>query len=123
MGANNGNGAVSDETTEMTLSVDRFERRLGEEVAGLRVEMARQGADLRTEIAAMRLELKADLHHGFAHVGEEFALLRKDMSSMREQMARDQFELLKWSFLFWVGQFFAVAALMVTMVRVLVPSR
>ena len=118
----------------MTLSVDRFERRLGEEAAGLRVEMARQGAELRTEIArqgadlrsetaALRLEVKTDLHNGFAHVSEEFALLRKDMSSMREQMARDQFELLKWSFLFWVGQFFAVAALMVTMVRVLVPSR
>jgi hypothetical protein len=91
--------------------------------ADLRREIVQQGADLRSEMAALRVALKTDLRNGFTHVAGEFALLRREMSSMREQMARDQFELLKWSFLFWVGQFFAVAALMVTMLRLVTPGR
>ena len=55
----------------------RFERRLAEPIGGLRVDMARQFADLRTE-------------------------------------------LLKWSFLFWIGQFAAVSGMMALLLRMTV---
>jgi hypothetical protein len=45
----------------MTQSVDRFERRLAEEMAAMRAELrtalAEQGAALRTEIAASRTDI------------------------------------------------------------------
>jgi hypothetical protein len=131
---------------DMGLTVDRFERRLSENTSQLRMEMAQQGAQLRVEMSALRVELKTDvqdlrteMQRGFAVVQREFALLRQEMSShrhetsqemssqrhdmsremasMRQAMATDRFELLKWAFMFWVGQFFAVGALMATMLR------
>jgi hypothetical protein len=54
---------------------ERFERRLAEEGAALRVEMAHLETGLRGDMAAMRAEL------------------------------------LKWAFLFWVGQLASVAAI------------
>jgi SpoVK/Ycf46/Vps4 family AAA+-type ATPase len=63
-------------------AIERFDRRLAEEISKLRIEMLQGDAALRTDIQAVR-------------------------SDLRDQKA----ELLKWSFLFWVGQVAAVAAL------------
>ena len=76
---------------------DRFERRLTEETSQLRIEMTQGFAGLRHEMAA-----------GFAAVHQE--------------MAGQRFELLKWAFLFWVGQFFAVAGLIAVLIRFLRPA-
>ena len=44
-----------------------------------------------------------------------FGTLRQEttagFAALRQEMADQRFELLKWAFLFWVGQFFAVAGL------------
>jgi hypothetical protein len=56
------------------LAVDSFERRLGDEIAKFRLDVAQQLADMR-------------------------------------------FELLKWIFLFWIGQVGAIAAVMIALVR------
>jgi len=71
------------EWSEHVLSVaaDRFERRLAEEISGLREE----------------------LHNGLASVRQELAISRVEM--------------LKWSFLFWVGQIGAMAGLLAFMLR------
>jgi hypothetical protein len=61
----------------LSIAGERFERRLAEEIGGLRVDMARQFADLRAE-------------------------------------------LLKWSFLFWIGQFAAVSGMMAFLLRMTV---
>ena len=82
----------------VNLAVERFERRLVEEIAGLRVEIARQGAELRTEMA------------------QQTALLR-------QEIAQNRFQLLKWSFLFWVGQVVAVVGLVGVMLRAVGPAR
>lgn len=65
----------------LTIAGERFERRLVEEAAKLRVEMSTLGADLRQEIA------------------------------------KDRFELLKWKFLFWVSQLAAMSAIMSFLLR------
>lgn len=93
----------------VSLSLERFERRLVEELAGLRIEMAQQGASLRVEIAAVRTELKSDMQEGFALI--------------RQEMATNRFELLKWSFLFWIGQVLAIVGLVGAMLRALGPAR
>src|SRR5690349_10966756 len=69
---------VSDDQMMLSAEAERFERRLTEEISGLR-------ADLYREIQALRLEF----HDGLAAVRQEMATLRADT--------------LKWSFLFWIG--------------------
>jgi hypothetical protein len=96
----------------MNLTVDRFERRLSEEGSRLRVEMVQQGAQLRVEMSAIRQEMSSQRHE-----------ISHEMASMREAIAADRFELLKWAFMFWVGQFFAVGAMMATMLRLFGASR
>jgi hypothetical protein len=52
--------------------------------------------------------------------------LRQEMgglrSDLRQEMADQRFEILKWAFLFWVGQFFAVAGLAAVLIRFLRPG-
>ncbi len=73
-------------------ATERFGRMLAEEAGRLRAEMAAGFAELRSEVAA------------------EFAKVRVEMADGRA-------ELLKWCFLFWIGQVAAVAALMAFMLR------
>jgi len=104
----------------VSLSLEHFERRLVEELAGLQIEMAQQnatlreklaqqGATLRGEIAAVRTDLKSDMQEGFA--------------TIQQEMAANRFELLKWSFLFWIGQVLAIVGLVAAMLRALGPVR
>lgn len=76
---------------------DRFERRLVEETSKLRVEMTNGFAALRQEMAT-----------GFA--------------MFRQEMADQRFELLKWTFIFWVGQVFALGSLLAILIRMLRPD-
>ena len=69
----------------LSISAERFERRLAQEIGGL------------------EMRLRKEMHEGFAE-------LRKEMSDLRA-------ELLKWSLMFWVGQFTANAALVIYLVR------
>ena len=98
----------------VTLSVERFERRLVQELSALRVEVARgqaaihealvrECAALRVEIAGVCTELKSDMQEGFA--------------AARREITDSRFELLKWSFLFWVGQVIAIVGLIGVMLR------
>ncbi len=70
----------------LTTATDRFERRLAEECALLRVEMAALRAETSTQIK-----------------GTE-ALLRQDFAAGRADMFR-------WSFVFWIGQVGTIAAI------------
>jgi len=92
-------------TGVVNLSVERFERRLVEEIATVRVEMARSEVSVREEIA----QQGAKLREALAQQG----------AALRVEIATNRFELLKWSFLFWVGQVIAMAA----MLRAFGPAR
>ena len=83
----------------LSAQAERFERRLTEEISGLRAEM-------HESIAAVRLEL----HDGLAAVHREFGAIRHEMTDMKA-------EILKWSFLFWIGQVATTAALLSFMLR------
>jgi hypothetical protein len=58
---------------------------------------------LAQEIGGLEMRLRKEMHEGFA-------ALRKEMSDLRA-------ELLKWSLMFWVGQFTANAALVIYLAR------
>ena len=71
----------------------------------MREEIAQQGATLRHELA----QQGATVREALAQQG----------AALRVEIATNRFELLKWSFLFWVGQVIAMAA----MLRAFGPAR
>jgi predicted RNase H-like nuclease (RuvC/YqgF family) len=91
----------------------RFERRLVEETSKMRNELRTEFGQLRTEFGQLRTE--------FGQLRTEFGELRSDVrieiSSLRTEMATQRFELLKWAFLFWVGQFVSVVGFVGLMLR------
>jgi hypothetical protein len=102
---------------------DRFERRLIEETSAIRLAMAEDRSAWRQEFAALRHEMAT--RQDSASLGQEIAGLRQEVAGLRadfsKEMAGQRADLLKWMFVFWVGQFFAVASLLVVLVRVLRP--
>jgi hypothetical protein len=132
----------------MRLSTDRFERRLTEECSKIRVEMAHlhsglrqdmqeMGAGLRKEMYEMRASLQQEDKSVRQEMREMGAALRQEMrdlgaalrqetqamgAGLRQDIASQRFEILKWAFLFWVGQFFAVASLIAVLIRYLRPT-
>jgi hypothetical protein len=63
----------------LSLAIERFERRLAEEISKLRSEF------------------------------------HQDLAGVRQEVATTRVELLKWSFVFWIGQVAAMAGLMAFM--------
>jgi hypothetical protein len=95
-----------------TAAVERFERRLGEEISAVRLEIAGLREELRTNNASLREELRTSNASLRQELRDGDAALRQDMSELK-------FDLLKWSFVFWVGQTFATAAVFATMFQLM----
>jgi hypothetical protein len=80
----------------LNIALERFDRRLTTELSALRVDVARDLSSLRVDVA-------------------------RDVSTLRSDVARDlsgvRSELLKWSFLFWMGQVATTAGLLAYMLR------
>jgi hypothetical protein len=87
---------------------DRFERRLSEETSKVRVELAQGLTAVRQEMA-----------QGLAAVRQEIAQGNADL---RSAIADQKFEILKWVFIFWTGQFFVTASFVVMVIRALKPG-
>jgi len=100
----------------MSLAGERFERRLAEEGSGLRVQIAHTEAGLRSAIAQLEISFRREL-------GRVEAGLREDFSQMEVRIVREvgnsRFELLKWSFLFWIGQVVTMSAVIAAMLRII----
>jgi hypothetical protein len=102
-----------------------FERRLGEESSRLRIEMAQLRSDLRQEMAELRSDLRQEMAELRADLRQEMTVLGVDLrqemmqlgAALREQMADGRFELIKWCFLFWLGQVVAVSGILALMLR------
>ena len=106
-----------------TAAVERFERRLGEEIsavrleiAGLRKELQTSNASLREELRLSNAGLREELRLSNASLRQE---LRDGDAALRQDMSELKFDLLKWSFVFWVGQTFATAAVFATMFQLM----
>ena len=77
----------------LNIGAERFERRLAESTSGLRVQIAETEARLRQELGGMEVRITREI-------------------------ASSRVELLRWSFVFWIGQVVAVSAVMAAMLRV-----
>jgi molybdopterin converting factor small subunit len=96
--------AIEDAKVDMlAASQERFEARLSVVSMEIRAEIARTQAELRQEIANGDTGLRIALAEGLSR-------LRNDMSDWRV-------DVLRWSFLFWIGQVAATAALLSFILR------
>ncbi len=75
---------------------ERFERRLAEEIGGVRVQLAQVESNLRQAMGAMD-------------------------SNVRQEITSGRVEIVRWSFLFWIGQVVAITAIVGAMLRVMRP--
>lgn len=102
------------------LSGERFERRLAESTGVLRQEIANFRAELKEDIANLRTELKGDISNVWAELKEDIANLRAELkgditnlrAEIKEGVSRSHFGVLRWMFVFWVGQVAAVAGIL-----------
>jgi len=98
----------------LSLAVERFERRLVEETSKLRVEMAQGFSGLRQEMSSLEGRLRQEM-------GGLEGRLRQEMGGLEGRLHKEiggqRVESLRWSFLFWVGQVAAMAALLGFMLR------
>ena len=76
----------------LAIAADRFERRLTDEVGRLRTEMAHLRSEMREEMVRMD-------------------------SGLRQEISSTRTEILRWSFVFWIGQLAAMAGLLSFMMK------
>lgn len=85
----------------LALAEERLARRLAEAAATLRAEIAQLRADLREEMASRDARLREEMASRDARLREEMASLRAELA---ERIANVRADLVRWMFLFWVGQ-------------------
>jgi hypothetical protein len=91
----------------LSIAVERFERRLGAEIGAFRGDMAK-------EFAASRVDMAKEFAASRVDMAKEFAAVRVELAEARAS-------LLKWSFLFWIGQVAVVSGVMTLLLRAIVP--
>ena len=113
---------------------EKFERRLSEELGKLRVEMAEMNADLQNKMSEMKSELHNEMAKLFSKSHDEMIMIKSELhnemtnlfsesdgkmnkiernlrtemaemkASLETKIAQSHADLIKWMFIFWVGQ-------------------
>ncbi len=96
------------------IAASRFERRLAEEIGGLRAEFSSEIAALRAEFSSESAALRADM-------GSQIGSLRADMGSeigsLRADMGAFEGRITRWMFVFWLGQIGALLGILFAFFR------
>ena len=100
----------------LTLAEDRFERRFSEELSKIREELALMRAEFREQLAALGAELRQEMATQGAELRQEMASME---SRLHAEIAKRHSELIRWMFIFWIGQFISIAALVITLAQLL----
>lgn len=113
--------AAGEDWTDRAIEIvaDRFERRVIEETSKVRVEVANGLSAVRHEMALGLAGVRQEMAEGLAAVRQDMA---KGHADLRNAIADQKFEILKWTFVFWTGQFFVTASFIVMLLRALRPG-
>jgi hypothetical protein len=102
----------------VTTAMDHFDRRLTADVSALRVDFTREMSTLRQDVTHEISTLRQDVTHEISTLRQD---VTREISTLRQDVTRDvsgvRVELLKWSFLFWIGQVAAMAGLLAFMLE------
>ncbi len=92
--------------------INRFRVEFKGDLSQLRTELKEEIALLRTEvkdeIVQVRMELKEDISQVRIEFGEK---ITKEIAQVRVELGGAKSDIIKWMFIFWVGQFAAMLAL------------
>ena len=99
-----------------TLVEGRYERRLSEEISGIREYIAEMRAEIREEMADMRAECRERIAALESELRQEMAQMEAHLLA---EIARRHSELIRWMFIFWIGQFVSMAALVIALAQIL----
>ena len=109
------------------INFGRFDTRLGQGLSHVRQEMAAGFADVRREMAGEFADVRREMEAGFARVDAKIADVRRDTDAgfaradarLEQRLAELKAELLKWMFVFWVGQTATTVVLLITVVKLI----
>jgi hypothetical protein len=112
----------------LSIAGERFERRLAEQIGAFRTDAAKEFAAVRTEMASEFAAVRTEMASEFAAVRTEMASqsasirleMGREFGALRIELATTRTDLLKWAFLFWIGQFAAVSGMMALLLRTIV---
>ncbi|MEW6482011.1 MAG: coiled-coil domain-containing protein [bacterium] len=108
----------------ITLSDEKFARKLSEEISGVKIEFSKKLSEeisgvkqeiallegkLEARISEVRAEFKVDLEREISKLDKR---INEETSKLRVDIAQFKSELIKWMFLFWVGQLVCIAGLL-----------
>lgn len=101
-------------------------REISDQGVALRQEMSTLATALRKEISGQGVALRQEMGALGATLGKDISdqgvTLVHEISRLRQDHLASRFELVKWSFAFWVGQVVAVAGLVGLMLRLTIGS-
>jgi hypothetical protein len=124
---------ITEARAELRQEITEARAELRQEIAAmggtLRQEIGEMGGALRHEMAAMGGALRHEMAATGGALGHEMAAmggtLRQEIAAMggalRQEIATGRVELLKWCFLFWIGQVFAIATILGVILRLYRP--
>lgn len=106
---------VEERSQSHTLEIaeERFEKRLITEAAQIRADLKSEiisaKAELKDEIATVRADLRITGERLSKRIETEIANLRTELKT---DTANTKSELIKWMFIFWVGQFASIVGVL-----------
>ena len=90
----------------LAISEEKFGRRLAEEMGKIRVEIVDLKTELKSEIGGLRSELKT-----------EIGSVR---SEIKTEIAESKSEIIKWLFIFWIGQIGVMTGIVFALLRTMI---
>lgn len=104
---------------DISLATERYERRLSEEIGGLRLELVTESGKLRAELTSesgkLRAEMASESGKLRAEMASEFGRVRTEMAhgfgQLRAEMIDRNAALLRWGLVFGVTQTAAIAGI------------
>jgi GTP cyclohydrolase I len=111
---------ISGVRLEMAESEKRFEKKLSEEISGVRIELAesekRFEKKLSEEISGVRIELAESEKRFGRRLSEEISGVREEMvrgdCALQKEIQKSKTDTVKWMFIFWIGQIGALLGIL-----------
>lgn len=96
----------------LAMADERFERRLTEESAAIRQEIAAVGAEMATRAESRSVREEVNAIRQTMATRQDATDLRQEMSSgfsrLERELANTRVDMIKWAFMFWTGQCLAI---------------
>ena len=104
------NEIIADTSSELKKDVievvgEKFERRLSEEIVNLKSELIERIANTETKLSEKIANTETKLSEKIA--GAEIKMAENN-ASLEAKMADNKAEMIKWMFIFWIGNFITI---------------